>query len=111
MVKTFWIDLGNVLLHFDFHRATEKLEGKFSVSPQELYSLFFESAVSQDFEQGRITPQEYYDFFRQNAGLNAGFEEFKDAFCDIFWENKEFIRLFKPNIFPSLFLDSIAPSV
>ena len=90
-------DFGNVVAHFDYARAAEKLGARLGVSGQALLDrvrpLGFSELVKA-YESGRISAEEFSSGVTEMAGLTIGHEEFAAAWSDIFWANESIAPLF-----------------
>ncbi len=91
-------DLGRVLIDFDHWIAARKLAVLTDKSPQELYNLFFDSRLVQSFEEGKISPQNFFQKVREMLNIKIEFEEFVPLWSGIFFlteENKAVYHLAK----------------
>ncbi len=57
-VKGIIFDLGNVLVDFDHRVAAEKLSKFTTRTGKEIYGLFFDSELTGQFEEGKISAQD-----------------------------------------------------
>jgi putative hydrolase of the HAD superfamily len=97
-IKAVIFDLGRVLIDFDHWIAAKKLAVLTNKNPQELYDLFFDSRLVQSFEEGKISPQDFFQKIKEMLGLKIGFEEFVPLWSEIFFlteENQKVYRLAK----------------
>ncbi|MFH0877461.1 MAG: HAD family phosphatase [Candidatus Omnitrophota bacterium] len=88
-IKLILCDLGNVLIDFDHRIAVRKIK-KFSPrSTKEIYRLFFDSHLTKDFEEGRVTSLEFFRKMARKLALkNVSFADFVVIWNDIFFENE-----------------------
>ncbi|MDX1950708.1 MAG: HAD family phosphatase [Verrucomicrobiota bacterium] len=86
-------DLGNVLLHFDYSRAAEKIAKNCSIPEQELLQHLNQSPLLHRFETGHITAEEFFNEIRVASCYSGTFETFATEFGDIFWPAEEMIAL------------------
>jgi len=77
-------DLGKVLVEFDHTIAARKIAARSRKSPSEIKALIEQSRSTIDYETGRITRREFFDWMREAAGFQGRFEEFSDFCADIF---------------------------
>lgn len=88
-LKTFWFDLGNVILPFDFTPAFEKIS-KHGVPVQDLRDFFknrphLEAAC----DTGEVTAHSLYRMLRKHFSLKRlTYPEFKKIWNDIFKEDR-----------------------
>ncbi len=84
-IKAIIFDLGNVLVDFD-HLIAAKRVAKFSEkSPQEIFNLFFDSELTGLFEEGRISPQEFFLKMKETINLRLEYDEFVPIWNEIFF--------------------------
>ena len=97
-LKAIIFDLGRVLIDFDHWIAAKKLAVLTNKTPQELYNLFFDSSLVQSFEEGKISPENFFCEVKRMLNLKIGFEEFVPLWSQIFFltdENKAVYYLAK----------------
>jgi FMN phosphatase YigB (HAD superfamily) len=58
-------------------------------SAEDIYGLFFNSSVIQSFEEGKISPVEFFNQIKESLNLKIGFEEFKIIWNEIFFLNRD----------------------
>jgi putative hydrolase of the HAD superfamily len=86
---TFLFDLGKVLVDFDHHISAEKIARFTGRDVNWLYDFFFESELTKAFDEGRISPQQFYNQIKRITGLKIGYDEFVPIWSDIFSEKKD----------------------
>jgi FMN phosphatase YigB (HAD superfamily) len=85
VIKAILFDLGNVLVDFD-HRIAAKRIAKYTAhSPQEIYSLFFDSTLTAEFEAGKITPAHFFAGVKEMLQAELSYEEFLPIWNEIFF--------------------------
>jgi FMN phosphatase YigB (HAD superfamily) len=97
-IKVVIFDLGRVLVDFDHRIAARKVAALTSRTPQQIFDLFFNSQLIQSFEEGNISPDDFFARVSQMLGLKIGFEEFLPIWNQIFLltpENKAVYELGK----------------
>ena len=77
-------DLGNVLVDFDHTVAAKRIAHFCDKSPKEIFSLFFNSDITSLFEQGKVSPQEFYLKVKEMLGLKLSFESFVPIWNEVF---------------------------
>jgi putative hydrolase of the HAD superfamily len=88
-LKAVIFDLGRVLIDFDHWIAAKKLAVLTNKTPQELYNLFFDSSLVQSFEEGKISPENFFHEVKRLFNLKIGFEEFVPLWSQIFFLTEE----------------------
>lgn len=94
MVKLILCDLGNVLINFDHRIAVRRILPFTPFKFKAVYQLFFDSSLTKDFEEGKISSE---DFFRRvSAQLrlkNVSFKKFEMIWNEIFSANKGMVEI------------------
>jgi putative hydrolase of the HAD superfamily len=91
-------DLGRVLVDFDHGIAARGLSGVMHKTPQEVYDLFFSSGLTQLFEAGKLSPEEFFSKIKEALGLRMEYDDFLPVWNGIFFlseENKALYGLVK----------------
>ncbi|MBG87889.1 MAG: hypothetical protein CMO80_13430 [Verrucomicrobiales bacterium] len=86
-------DLGKVLLDFDYRITAGLLADDCRVSADELLAMIDQTKLLLDYEEGKMTTDEFYAQVCERAGYTSTFEKFRDAFADIFSEIPPMIDL------------------
>lgn len=84
-VKAVIFDLGNVLVDFNHLLAAEKLAHTTDKAPQEIFELFFDSGLTQGFEKGKISPQDFFLRVKEALSLRMNYDEFLPIWNQIFF--------------------------
>ena len=84
-IKVIVFDLGRVLVDFDHRIAAQKISGFSRKTPEQIFDLFFNSLLTQSFEEGKISPEDFFASVSRILGLNMGFEEFLPIWNGIFF--------------------------
>lgn len=79
-------DLGNVLISFDHRIAVKKILRLTQKNEQDIYQLFFDSGLTKDYEEGKVSSMEFFKRVRDSLGLNMDYNEFLPIWNDIFFE-------------------------
>jgi len=72
-------DIGRVLVKVDVDRAIEGLSEGISLSPQELWSAIEKDPRWQDWQEGRMSPQDWHLHITKRLGSPLKFDEFRGA--------------------------------
>ena len=84
-IKVILFDLGNVLVDLDFRPATERISGFCSKNPDEILKFFFNSELTNSFEKGELSAEEFYKQAKDMLGLKLGYESFVPIWNEIFF--------------------------
>ena len=95
-LKTFWFDLGNVILPFDFAPAYERL-ALHGADPDAIRGFFGERPwLEAACDTGKVPAPALYRMLRKHFSLRTlKYPEFKKIWNDIFEENREVSRLIR----------------
>jgi len=94
VLKLILCDLGNVLIDFDHRIAVRKIIPFTHKGFEEVYQLFFDSKLTKDFEEGRLTPRDFFRRLRRILGIkNISFDRFVPIWNEIFFDNKPMAAL------------------
>lgn len=83
--KALVFDIGNVLVTFDFTRASRIVAAKSDVDANVVLKTI--SSIKDELESGRMDEAAFFDQAMRMVGFRGGREEFELAWCDIFEEN------------------------
>lgn len=89
----FLIDIGNVLLNFDFEPALKTLIPKEVSDPQERMNRLI--IKKDEFESGSISAEDYITWASDQLGFQGSKERFIDAWVSIFTRNEPMWQLCK----------------
>ena len=85
-IKNIILDIGGVLLHLNFERASQKLS---SFSEQD--SLAIQQVVlgpdKNMLERGRLSEYKFYNSVARKIQAELSYDDFRNLWCDIFDEN------------------------
>lgn len=99
-------DLGNVLVSFDHRIAVKKILHLTPKNEHDIYQLFFDSGITKDYEEGRISSQDFFKKVKYSLELDMDYNEFLPIWNDIFFETplnkkmQDFIRSIKERCKP-----------
>jgi putative hydrolase of the HAD superfamily len=82
-------DLGRVVLDFDHTIAAQKIARLTDKTPEEIYGLFFDSRLIQSFEEGKISPEDFFGEVKRMLSLPMGFAEFLPIWNGIFFQTDQ----------------------
>ncbi|OGP75809.1 MAG: hypothetical protein A2V86_08320 [Deltaproteobacteria bacterium RBG_16_49_23] len=94
-IEVILFDLGNVILPFSHFQIAEKLSRhtpkKEFQDPQKIFSCLFdfENGMINDFDVGRVSPQDFFRSLKELLGLPISFKDFLPIWNDIFVEDEE----------------------
>jgi HAD superfamily hydrolase (TIGR01509 family) len=71
-------DIGRVLIRIDVSRAMQGLAAGGSLSPSELWTAIEKDPRWQDWQEGRISPRDWYLHLAKRFGGNFSFEQFTE---------------------------------
>ena len=84
-IKAVIFDLGRVLIDFDHHIAAGKIAAFTDKTPEDIYAMFFDSSLTAHFEEGRISPRDFFLQVKDKLKLKIAYEEFVPIWNDIFF--------------------------
>lgn len=79
-------DLGNVLVNFDHRIAVKKILHLTPKSEHDIYQLFFDSGITKDYEEGKISSPVFFKKVKDLLELDIDYDEFLLVWNDIFFE-------------------------
>lgn len=92
--KLILCDLGNVLLNFDHRIAVRRIQNFTNKDFEEIYNLFFDSSLTLDFEEGKVSSKDFFHRVDQKLKLkNLKFDDFIAIWNDIFFDNEGVVEL------------------
>lgn len=85
-IKAIIFDLGGVLIDFDHMIAVKKISGLANKKkPEEIFNLFFDSELTNLFEEGKLTPSEFFLKVKEMLDLKLNYNEFLPVWNEIFF--------------------------
>ncbi len=93
-VKAIIFDLGNVLVSFDHSIAARKIAPFTDKTLPEIYSLFFNSNITQLFEEGKIAPLDFFAEVKRMLGARLDYDAFLPIWNEIFFLTDENRRVY-----------------
>jgi len=84
-IKAVIFDLGNVLIDFDHTIAAKRISKFTDKTPQEIFNLFFDSGLTALFEEGKITPLNFFSEVKKILNSKLDYAEFLPIWNEIFF--------------------------
>lgn len=84
-IKAILFDLGNVLVDFDFKPAVERISGFCGKGSDEILKFFFNSQITNAFEKGELSSEEFYRQVKDKLHLKLGYESFVPVWNEVFF--------------------------
>jgi FMN phosphatase YigB (HAD superfamily) len=88
-MKALIFDLGKVLIDFDHRIAARRIANFCDRNEKEIFEIFFDSEITGLFEEGKISPVEFYAQIRKFLNLRLNYAEFVFIWNEIFFLTKE----------------------
>jgi glucose-1-phosphatase len=86
-IRVIIFDLGKVIVDFNHRTVCKRLARCCSLSPEEIYAQVFESKLEAQFDEGRITPEQFYQEVTRSIGCNLDIAALKANWNSIFTIN------------------------
>lgn len=83
-VEAVVFDLGNVLIDFDHTIAARRISCFTDKTADEIYQLFFDSPITGQFEEGKISPPDFFAAVKRMLDARLSYEEFLSVWNEIF---------------------------
>ena len=83
---TILCDLGNVLVNFDHRIAVRRILEHTPKKEEDIYNLFFDSGLTELYEEGRLDPTEFFRRVKEFLKLDIEQSEFFPIWNEIFFE-------------------------
>jgi putative hydrolase of the HAD superfamily len=84
-IEAIILDLGNVLIDFDHRIAAKKISALTQKTPEEIFNLFFDSQLTAFFEEGKISPRDFFQKVKEILDLKVDYNEFLPIWNEIFF--------------------------
>ena len=84
-IKAIIFDLGNVLVDFDHMIAARKISAFTDMAAEDIFNLFFDSPLTAAFEEGRISPRDFFSEVKKKLNLKLGYHRFVLIWNEIFF--------------------------
>jgi putative hydrolase of the HAD superfamily len=87
-------DLGNVLVDFNHHIAADRVAKFTDKSPDEIFNIFFDSELTGLFEEGKISPKEFFLKIKDMLNSELNYDTFLPIWNEIFFLTKENLAVY-----------------
>ena len=92
-IKAVIFDLGNVVVDFDHMIAAGKIYKSCDKSPEEIFNLFFDSGITGLFEEGKISPEDFFTKVKEMLNLKLDYAAFLPIWNEIFFLSPKNLRV------------------
>lgn len=93
MIRLILLDLGKVLVDFDFGIAVSRLRKIVPINMVKVYKLFRGSSLADRWDKGLIHPRQFFAEVQKEMNMPIGMDQFETIWNEIFSEKKEMIFL------------------
>jgi len=93
-IKAIIIDLGNVLVDFNHRAAAEKLSKFTDKTGEYIYDLFFDSELTGNFEEARISPSDFFSAVKKALNLKIDYDQFVPIWNEIFFFSEKNLQVY-----------------
>jgi putative hydrolase of the HAD superfamily len=84
-IKVILFDLGNVLVDFDYSIAARRMAHFSGVDYKDIPRLLLSSNVTSIFEEGKISPKDFFLRIKDMLNLNISYERFMPIWNEVFF--------------------------
>jgi len=84
-IKVILFDLGNVLVDFDYGIAARRMVHFIGVGHKDIPALILKSEITGIFEEGKISPREFFLKIKDSFNLNISYERFVPIWNEVFF--------------------------
>ncbi len=84
-IKAVIFDLGRVLVDFDHAIAARRMAAYTDKKPDEIFDMFFDSGLTGSFEEGKLTPKEFFMQVMELLHCHLAYEQFLPIWNEIFF--------------------------
>lgn len=84
MIRAVLLDLGRVIVPFEFDRAWSRIEALGGIPTDELRGIIQSTGLIQKFESGEVEPREFADRVSNLCNITVNFDEFSEIWSSIF---------------------------
>ncbi|MCM8795990.1 MAG: HAD hydrolase-like protein, partial [Candidatus Omnitrophica bacterium] len=78
-------DLGNVLVDFNHYIAAKRISPFSDRDEKEIFELFFDSHLTEVFEEGKISPEDFFEEVKKCLNLKLDYQKFLPIWNEIFF--------------------------
>lgn len=93
-IKAIVFDLGNVLIDFDYRIAINRISQITDKSPKQIFELFFDSQLTVLFEEGKISPNDFFLRVKEMLNLKLDYDSFLPIWNEIFFLSQKNHRVY-----------------
>ncbi len=86
-------DLGNVLIDFDHRIAVRKILECTPRKEEDVYNLFFDSPLTELYEEGKMSPDEFFRRVKEFLNLDMDHGSFLSIWNEIFFKTPKNIKM------------------
>ncbi|MCM8801584.1 MAG: HAD family phosphatase [Candidatus Omnitrophica bacterium] len=94
-IKAILFDLGNVVIDFDHWIAVKRIHRFSDNDPQKIFNLFFDSELTGLFEEGRISPEDFFLKIKEFLNLRLNYAEFLPIWNEIFFVSDKNLAVYE----------------
>lgn len=91
MIRTCLFDMGNVLVFFSHERMCQQLGQLCDRSTADIRQLLIDSGIQWDYERGRLTIEQFHEWFQSQTECSVTLPDLARAGADIFWLNEPIV--------------------
>jgi putative hydrolase of the HAD superfamily len=84
-IKAVLFDLGNVLIDFDYAISAKRISHFCNKGPEDIAKIFFDSRATVLFEEGKLSPRDFFTEIKGLLDLNLSYERFVPIWDEIFF--------------------------
>ena len=84
-IEVILFDLGNVLVDFDYTISANRISHFCAKSPGEIVKLFFGSELVTTFEEGLISPEDFFARVKEALDLKLSYKAFVPIWNEVFY--------------------------
>ncbi len=95
-IKAIVFDLGKVLVNYDHNIAVRRISALEGIDQKKINSFFLTTKFCQLFEEGKISPEDFFHEVKKNLHLKINFDQFCSIWNEVFFQdadNKEVCQL------------------
>ncbi len=84
-IEVILFDLGNVLVDFDYTISANRISNFCDKGPEEIIKLFLGSGLTTSFEEGKISPEDFFSKVKEMLGLSLSYKAFVPIWNEVFY--------------------------
>lgn len=94
-IKAIIFDLGNVLIDFDHNIAAKRISKFTDKTVPEIFNFFFDSKLTGLFEEGKVTPLEFFSEVKSALNLRLDYQAFVPIWDEIFFLSEKNLAVYQ----------------